>query len=53
MTMVLPAAPQRRKLNFTAYELTVFGVVVALFLLAAIGPFSRRRTSTPPTCWRH
>lgn len=39
MTMVLPAAPQRRKLNFTAYELTVFGVVVALFLLAAIGPF--------------
>lgn len=38
MTLVLPATPQRRKLNFTAYELTVFGVVAALFLLAAIGP---------------
>ncbi|MDB5531058.1 MAG: Dipeptide transport system permease protein DppC [Devosia sp.] len=38
MTLVLPTASPRRKANFTAYELTVFGVVAALFLLALIGP---------------
>jgi peptide/nickel transport system permease protein len=38
MTLAVPTAPARRKANFTAYELTVFGVVVALFLLALVGP---------------
>jgi peptide/nickel transport system permease protein len=38
MTLAVPTAAPRRKGNFTAYELTVFGVVAALFLLALIGP---------------
>lgn len=38
MTMVLPATPARRKLNFTAYELGVFGVVALLLLIALVGP---------------
>jgi peptide/nickel transport system permease protein len=40
MTLVAPAlAKPARKPRFSAYELTVFSVVAALVLLAAVGPF--------------
>lgn len=40
MTLVVPAlAKPARKSRFSPYELTVFSVVAALVLLAAVGPF--------------